>query len=193
MKLSTSLLALTLVASVPARAGTIGITYTFSGVGTVTGMSGGFLDLTGAATGSVDQWNPAVNAVWNPVTYDDMGQLNLSTGLSNGTFTMTFANGDILSGTVFENQTMVNTSTVMGPITQTLTFTAGTGEFAGVSGTSSGAGFVTPAGFTDSGSGTLTAPGLVAPEPASIALVFGGVLLIALRYRPQTQFSRNSR
>ena len=174
-----------LAASVPARAGTIGITYSFSGVGTVTGLSGGFLDLSGAATGSVDQWNPAVNAVWDPVTYDDIGQLNLSTGLFNGVFTITFATGDTLSGTVFEDQTMVNTTTTTGPFTQTLTFTAGTGEFAGVSGTGSGGGFVTPTGYTDSGSGTLTAPGLVAPEPGSSALVFGGLVLIALGYRPQ--------
>jgi hypothetical protein len=185
MKLSTALLALTLVGSVPARAGTIGITYTYSGVGTVTGMNGVFLDLSGAATGSVDEWNPSVNAIWNPVTYDDMGQLNLSTGLFNGTFTIMFANGDTLSGTAFENQTMVNPMTASGPFTQTLTFTAGTGEFAGVSGTGSGGGSVTPTGYTDSGSGTLTASGLVAPEPGSITLVFGGLLLIALRYRSQ--------
>ena len=98
---------------------------------------------------------------------------------------MTFADGDLLSGTVFEDETMVNPATTTGPFTQTLTFTNGTGEFAGVSGTGFGGGFVTPTGYTDSGSGTLTAPGLVAQEPGPIALVFGGLLLIAVGYRPR--------
>ncbi len=52
------LLCASLVANVPARAGTIDITYSFTGMGTVTGMTSTSLDLTGAFTGSVDQGIP---------------------------------------------------------------------------------------------------------------------------------------
>src|SRR5579864_3870493 len=151
---TTFLLGMWLVASVPARAGTISITYSLSATGmpTVTGMTSTSLDLTGTSTGSVDQWNPVVNAVWNPVTYTDNSVLNLVTGLLNGTFNMTFHNGDVLSGLVFEDDSMVNPATATGPLTQILTFTAGTGEFAGVSGFTSGGGLLTPTGFTASGS-----------------------------------------
>jgi hypothetical protein len=178
------LLCASLVASVPARAGTINITYSLTGVGTVTGMTSTTLDLTGAFTGSVDQANPAENAVWNPVTYNDVSQANLSTGILNGTFSIAFANGEILSGTVDENvSAIISSPTGTGPFTQTLTFTAGTGEFAGVSGSASGTGFVGAVTGTVSGSGILAAPGLVAPEPGSIALMLGGLTFIALRYR----------
>jgi hypothetical protein len=183
-----------LVLSVPARAGTIGFTYNLSGVGTVTGMSGDFLDLSGAFTGSLNQANPAANALWNPVTYNDVSQANLSTGLLNGTFSMTFANGEMLSGSLGENvSAIISSPTGTGPFTQTLIFTAGTGEFAGVSGSASGTGFQGDVTGTVSGSGTLTAPGLITttapglittvPEPGSVALMLGGFVLIALRYR----------
>jgi hypothetical protein len=178
------LLGTSLVASVPALAGTINITYSLTGMGTVTGMTSTTLDLTGAFTGSVDQANPAENAVWNPVTYDDMSQANLLTGLLNGTFSITFANDEMLSGMVAENvSAIINSPDGTGPFTQTLTFTAGTGEFAGVSGSASGTGFVGAVTGTVSGSGTLTAPGLNTPEPGSIALMLGGLTFIALRYR----------
>jgi len=181
---ATFLLSTWLFASVPARAGTIDITYSFTGMGTVTGMTGNFLDLTGAFTGSVDQANPAKNAVWNPVTYNDVSQANLLTGLLNGTFSITFANGEILSGMVAENvSAIISSPTGTGPFTQTLTFTAGTGEFGGVSGSASGTGFVGAVTGNVSGSGTLTAPGLLTPEPGSIALVFGGMAFLAFRYR----------
>lgn len=77
-----ALLGTSLAASVPARAGTISITYSLSGTGTLTGMTSTTLDLAGTFSGSVDEWNPAVNAVWNPVTYKDVSQANLSTGFS---------------------------------------------------------------------------------------------------------------
>jgi hypothetical protein len=178
------LLCASLVASVPARAGTINITYSLTGVGTVTGMTSTFLDLTGAFAGSVDQTNPAENAVWNPVTYNDVSQANLSTGLLNGMFSITFANGEMLSGMVAEDvSALISSPDGTGPYTQTLTFTAGTGEFAGVSGSASGTAFEGEVRATVSGSGTLTAPGLVTPEPGSIALMLDGLTLIALRYR----------
>jgi hypothetical protein len=180
----TLLLATWLLASVPSRAGTIDITYSLTGMGTVTGMTSTTLDLTGAFTGSIDQANPAENAVWNPVTYSDMSQANLSTGLLNGLFSITFANGEMLSGMVAENvSAIISSPTGTGSFTQTLTFTGGTGEFAGVSGSASGTGFVGAVTGNVSGSGTLTAPGLVTPEPGSIALVFGGMVFIAFRYR----------
>jgi hypothetical protein len=78
---------------------------------------------------------------------------------------------------------MVDPMTDIGPFLQTLTFTGGTGEFAGVTGSSSGNGFLSAPTFTISGSGSLTAPGLVAaPEPGSIGLL-GGFLATAFRCR----------
>lgn len=181
---ATLLLGTWLLATVPARAGTIGITYSFSGALIPPPViSGGFVNVNGAGTGSVDQWNSLVNAVWNPVTFDTMDHVSLATGLNNGSFNMTFADGAVLSGMLFEDDSMVNLTTGTGPFTQTLTFTAGTGEFAGVTGFTSGAGSVTAGVYTLSGSGDLTAPGLIAPEPESIALVFGGMALMAFRYR----------
>jgi hypothetical protein len=181
---ATFLLGTWLVASVPARSATIDITYSLTGMGTVTGMTSTTLDLTGAFTGSIDQANPAENAVWNPVAYADVSQANLLTGLLNGTFSITFANGEMLSGMVAENvSAIISSPDGTGPFTQTLTFTAGTGEFADVSGSASGSGFVGAVTGTVSGSGTLTAPGLVTPEPGSIALVFGGMVFLAFRYR----------
>ncbi|MGH9582990.1 MAG: PEP-CTERM sorting domain-containing protein [Bryobacteraceae bacterium] len=173
-----------LAAGIPAQAGPIGITYSFAGalIGPPV-ISGGFLTVDGAASGFVDQWNPLANAVWNPVTFDTIDHVNLATGSNNGTFTMAFANGEMLSGALFEDDSMVNTATGTGPFTQTLTFTAGTGEFAGVTGFSSGGGSVIAGVFTETGSGALTAPGLVVPEPGSIMLVFGGIAFIAVRFR----------
>src|ERR1700726_1028217 len=163
---ATFLLGTWLVASVPAQAGTIDFTYSLTGMGTVTGMTSTTLDLTGAFTGSIDQANPAKNAVWNPVTYSDVSQANLLTGLLSGTFSITFANGETLSGMVAEDvSAIISSPTGTGPFTQTLTFTAGTGEFGGVSGSASGTGFVGAVTGNVSGSGTLTAPGLVTPEP----------------------------
>jgi hypothetical protein len=184
LKICSTVLCASLVATVSARADTINITYSLTGVGTVTGMTGTFLDLTGAFTGSVDQANPAENAVWNPVTYSDVSQANLSTGLLTGTFSITFANGEKLSGMLGEDvSAIISSPTGTGPFTQTLTFTAGTGEFAGVNGSASGTGFVGAVTGTVSGSGTLTASGLVTPEPGSIALMLSGLTLLALRYR----------
>jgi hypothetical protein len=179
-----SLLGASLVLGVPAQAGTIGITYSFSGgLNAPPDLEADGLHLEASTTGSVDEFNPVVNAAWNPVTFDTKDTLDLFTGLDNGTFTWTFANGDTLSGLMFEDDTAVDLMTDIGPFLQMLTSTAGTGEFAGVTGSSSGTGFLSAPTFALSGSGFLTAPGLVsAPEPGSIAL-FGGFLFAALRYR----------
>lgn len=119
------------------------------------------------------------------MTYNDVSQASFSTGLLNGTFSIAFANGEMLSGMLAENVSALIASNSTGPFTQTLTFTAGTGEFAGVSGSASGTG-LGAAVTTVSGSGTLTAPGLVTPEPGLIALMLVGLTFIALRYRRQS-------
>jgi hypothetical protein len=182
-----SLLGASLVLAVPAQAGTVGITYSFSGSLTAPpDLEPDGLHLQASASGSVDEFNPLVNAAWNPVTFDTTDTLDLGTGLDHGTFTWTFANGDKLFGTMFEDDTTVDFATNIGPFLQLLTFTDGTGEFTGVSGSSSGNGFLNAQNnpnFTISGSGFLTAPELVsAPEPGSIVLL-GGFLFASLRYR----------
>ncbi|MDQ6665759.1 MAG: PEP-CTERM sorting domain-containing protein [Acidobacteriota bacterium] len=163
------------IASIPARAATLGITYSFAGA--LAGppvLNGTMLAVEGLATGSILSGNSGLNATWNPVTFRDYSVVDLTTGLLNGVFNTTFANGDILSGNLFE----ATSGTPMGPFTQILTFTGGTGKFAGATGSASGGGFSNGAGFTVSGGGTLTAPGIV-PEPASVALIFGGLLAVA--------------
>src|SRR5947209_2393538 len=108
-------------------AATIGVTYTLTGTANVVGGTGTTLTLDALATGSVLSASAAVNALWNPVAYSDEGILNLTTGLLNGTFTFTFAEGAQLFGTLFEDDTAVLQSpTQTGPFIQALTFTGGT-------------------------------------------------------------------
>ena len=173
------------VLDVPAQAGTVRITYSFTGGLTAPpDLQADGLHLQASATGSVDEFNPVVNAAWNPVTFDTSDVLDLSTGLDNGTFTWSFANGDTLTGTMFEDDTAVNFATNTGPFLQNLTFTGGTGAFAGATGSSSGNGFLTAPTFSISGNGFLTAEKLVAvPEPGSMSLMFGCLLIMFLRYR----------
>ncbi|HWB98411.1 MAG TPA: PEP-CTERM sorting domain-containing protein [Bryobacteraceae bacterium] len=168
--------------SFPGQAAAIDITYSFSGGLTAPPvLSGGLLYLNASAMGSVDQF-----ALLNPVTFDTSDALDLSTGLDHGTFTWTFANGDTLFGSLFEDDTMVNLATDTGPFTQTLTFTGGTGEFAGVTGSGSGEGSISPAGYTLTGRGTLNGdiPGV--PEPSTwVTLLIGfagiGFMIRSLR------------
>ncbi len=165
-------------------AGTIGVSYNFSGALTAPPViSGGVLTADGLASGSLTQWNAAINALWNPVSFHTHNVVDLSTGLNNGTFFMVFANGDMLSGDLFEDDSAVSPMTGSGPATQRLTFTGGTGMFAGAGGVLRGNAIIAPTGFTTSGFGTLTAPGVFAPEPASLALVFCGLAALALTRR----------
>jgi hypothetical protein len=182
---AVSLLGASLALAIPAQAGTIGINYSFSGgITAPPDLQSDGLHLQSSAMGSVDGPNPIANASWNPVTFDTKDVLDLSTGLDNGTFIWTFANGDTLSGNMFEDDTTLDFATNTGPFLQTLTFTDGTGAFAGVTGSSSGSGFLTAPTLTISGSGFLTAPGLVSvPEPGTMSLMFGTGLFAALAMR----------
>lgn len=66
--------------------------------------------------------------------------LNLSTGaLTNGTFIKTAANGDQIFGTYSGSTTIIQPPAPIGifGVTGTLSFTGGTGRFAGVTGTAS--------------------------------------------------------
>ncbi|MGI8741544.1 MAG: hypothetical protein ACR2NN_03025 [Bryobacteraceae bacterium] len=153
-----------------ANAGTIAITYSLAGDLTRPPvMTGTTLTLDALETGSVLSGNPSLNAIWNPVTYNDHSVVDLTTGLLNGTFSLKFADGNTLSGKLFEDTSKLDAAGV-GPFTQTLTFTGGTGEFAGATGSASGPGVGGTNGFMSSGSGTINAPAAV-PEPASASLL----------------------
>lgn len=177
-----------LIPSIPAQAGTVSVTYSFTGgLTSAPVINGNFLTVDGIGTGSVDEFDPAVNAIWNPVTLDTFDDVNLNTGINNGTFTMTFANGDTVTGTLYENDQLVNINTATGPITQTLTFTSGTGMFAGISGSTNSTGSLLNGAYSLTGSGSLTAPALVTPEPQSLLMAFGGLALFTTRLRKRTQ------
>jgi hypothetical protein len=181
------------LAAIPATADTITVSYSFAGATTgAPVITGTTLTVDGLAAGSVTQWNPAVNTVWNPATFHTHNVVDLTNGLDNGSFSIVFANGDMLSGNLFENDSAVNVATGTGPFTQTLTFTAGTGQFLGAMGSVSGGGLITSTGFTTSGSGTLTAAGVAAPEPASIALLFGGLAVVVVMRRLTQRWRRRS-
>jgi len=168
--------------ALPAKADSIAITYSLTGMGTVVGATDTTLTLLGQFSGSVLSGNPSLDAAWNPVTYTDHSVADLTTGLLNGTFTMTFANGDTLSGTVFEDvSAIIASSTQTGSFTQALTFTGGTGEFAGATGSTSGNGFAGATVTTVSGSGTVNAPAI--PEPGSLALAVFGIVGLAVYRR----------
>lgn len=129
--------------AVPAQADSIAVTYSLTGTGTVQSATDTTLTLAAAAYGSVLSGSSDLNEAWNPVSYSDVSVLDFTTNLLNGDFTLTFADGDTLTGTVFEDQTIPDTSaTQTGPFSQTLTFTQGTGEFAGATGSVSGQGFL---------------------------------------------------
>jgi hypothetical protein len=173
---TASLFVIASIASIPARADTLGITYNFSGaeVGAPPVVIGTTLFLSGTVTGgSVVTADPGLNALWNPVTFHDTCEADLLTGLLTGVFTFTFANGDTLDGSIFEDVSQV-LPTQSGPYSGTLTFAGGTGEFAGATGSGSIAGVI-GAESTAFGSGTVTAAGIT-PEPASIALFGTGLL-----------------
>jgi hypothetical protein len=176
-KVHIVVLALASSLGMDARGATIPVTYNFAGGPTGPPvMIGTTLIVDGVFTGSVLSGDPSLNAVWNPVTYSDHSVINLITGLLNGTFTMTFANGNMLLGNLFEDVSQVNpTGGTGGAFTQRFTFTGGTSAFAGATGSLSGAG-VAGIGGSASGSGTVNAPAV--PEPASAALLLSGMAVI---------------
>lgn len=186
---SITILAILCALAIPAHANSIAITYNLTG-GPIAPpvLSGTTLILDGLFTGSVLSGDPNLNAAWNPVTYSDHSVADLTTGLLNGTFSLMFANGDTLFGNVFEDVSAV-IATGTGPFTQTLTFTGGTGEFAGATGSTSGAGL---AGGTVSGSGVLNAPAI--PEPASVAFLLSGLAFVGVsRWRLRGKTHSGSR
>jgi hypothetical protein len=139
------------------------------------------LIIDGLFTGSVVSGNPTLDTVWNPVTYSDHSVIDLTTGLLNGSVTMTFANGNMLFGNLFEDVSQViPTGGTGGAFTQMFTFTGGTGEFAGATGSLSGAGMA-GIGGSESGSGTIIISAI--PEPASAALFLSGMVMTLLMLR----------
>ena len=160
-----------------ARADSIAVTYSLTGVGTVTDASPPTLTLIAQANGSLLSSNAGLNAGWNPVSYSDQSVLDLTTGLLNGTFVLSLANGDTLTGNLFEDQSAIVASpTQTGSFPQTLTFTGGTGAFARATGSVSGKGFLGTTDFTVSGSGTVNTPEV--PEPGSATLLLGGLAFV---------------
>ncbi len=177
-----SLLFVALISNQPAAADTVSLSYNFSGsLVAPPSINGSVLTADSLASGNVTQWNSSVNALWNPVIFQAHSVVDLTTGLNNGTFTMLFADGDTLQGRLFEDDSG-SASNGAGVAPQTLTFTAGTGTLAGATGTLSGLFVIGSNGFTTSGSGSLTAPGVFAPEPQTIALLLcSGIVMAAGR------------
>lgn len=180
-KIQVSILVLACTLGIRANAATIAVTYSFDGgpVGPEVPM-GTILTVDHFSTGSVLSDNPSLNAIWNPVTYLSHDVIDLTTGLLNGAFTMTFADGNTLSGKLFVDLSQAFANGV-GPTPQTFTFTGGTGEFADATGSFSGTGHIVANGFTISGSGIINAPAI--PEPASAALFLGGLAVILGSFR----------
>ena len=154
-------LALNVCAAPILHASTVNVTYSLTGSG-----SGDPLNppLLGSATGSL---SPLGNITWNDVIFP-----NLATGAGDGTFTMTFTDGDTLFGTAHYQGDFSNYPIV--PFTQLLTVTGGTGEFLLYSGTLTGVEISNQldGSFTSSGSGALVTP---APEPGSLVLLGTGL------------------
>lgn len=169
-------------ASIPVRADTVAITYSFAGAGIAPPvLSGTTLIIDNFATGSILSGDSALNAIWNPVTFQDHCVVDLTTGLLNGTISFEFADGATLFGNEFEDVSALVATGGTGPFTETYTFTGGTGEFAGASGSVSGGGIAVATGFTESGSGIVDAPAV--PEPATAALLLIGLAFAIVRRR----------
>jgi len=159
-----------------ANAATIPVTYSLSGaISSIPVSAGTTLTFDSNSALTVLSGNASLNTVWNPVTGADHNVVDFTTGQNNGTFTWRFADGSNLFGTLLEDVSRLDQAGA-GPFTQTFTFTGGTGEFAGASGSVSGAGVGTESGFTSSGSGTIIAPAV--PEPTTAALFVGGLAVL---------------
>jgi len=159
--------ALSFCAAIPALAATINVTYALSGSG-----GGDPLNppLIGTATGSL---LPLGSVIWSDQVFP-----NLATGVGDGTFTMTFTDGDTLFGTLHYVGDFSTFPIV--PFTQLLTVTGGTGALLLYHGTLTGLEISnqTNGTFTSSGVGTLD----TVPEPESLIL-FGTGLASLLAYR----------
>jgi hypothetical protein len=160
-------LALSFCAATTAQADIINVTYSLSG------SSGGDPlnpPLIGDATGSL---LPLGSAIWSDMIFPD-----LATKAGDGTFKMTFTDGDTLFGTL-HTQGDFSTFPIV-PFTQLLTVTGGTGAFLLYHGTLTGLEISnqTNGTFTSSGAGTLD----TVPEPESLIL-FGTGLASLLAYR----------
>ena len=175
---ATTLCALTALPGTT-QAATISITYSYAGTQAAPPVvSGTTATADHLLSGSFLSGNPGLNAALNPVTGQDHDTINLTTGILDGSVSFLFANGEKLSG----NQHVVglNTSSQM----QTLTFTGGTGEFAGATGSASGIASLTSTGYMTSGSGVINTSAV--PEPASATLFFAGLALLMIKWRCTT-------
>jgi hypothetical protein len=187
---AASLVIIASIATIPARADTVGITYNFSGLeeGKPPVVIGTTLFLEGTvAGGSVVTTDPGLNALWNPVTFHDNCEADLLTGVLTGVFTFTFADGDTLAGSILEDVSQV-LPTQSGPYSWTLTFTGGTGQFADATGSGSIEGVIGATQSTAFGTGTVSAAAIT-PEPSSIALL--GTGLLGLSALARNKLARN--
>lgn len=165
----TCALALSFCAVTAAVAETINVTYSLTGSG-----GGDPLNppLIGTATGSL---LPLGSITWSDMIFPD-----LATGTGDGTFKMTFTDGDTLFGTAHYVGDFSTFPIV--PFTQLLTVTGGTGALFYYHGTLTGLEISNQLDgtFTSSGAGTLD----TVPEPGSIVLLGTGLAgLLAYRKR----------
>jgi hypothetical protein len=162
-------LALSFSAAISAQATTIDVAYALSG-----SAAGDPLNppLIGTATGTL---LPLGDITWSDMVFPD-----LATGAADGTFTMTFTDGDTLFGTLHYVGDFSNPPIV--PFTQLLTVTGGTGALLLYHGTLNGIEISNQSDgtFTSSGGGTLD----TTPEPESVVLLGTGLAcLLAYRKR----------